>query len=67
MFIIQYPTLVSRLVIHYADWLDVDEDVPTICTHNGSWEHDTMAGITCRSVCDTPTLTSGAVALKNKC
>lgn len=48
---------------YYTDDHDVDEDMRTICTHGGQWVN-TSAGITMRTMNDTPTSSWDHVASK---
>ena len=67
MFVIRYPTLVSRLIIYYTVYHNVDEDVLTIQLHGGNWSHENMVGVMYRQMVDPPAGAGPHVALKNKC
>ena len=53
---------ISKLIIYYTDWYDVDEDMATISLQSGSWVEETMAGITRRGIDINSTTTFEYVA-----
>ena len=54
------------MIKYYTDFHDVDEDIRTICTYDGSWIYENNEGIMYRYMTDTPILASGVVAYKDK-
>ena len=52
--------------LNYTDQHDVDEDMMTICTCYGAYNHGDDVGIMHRYVNDSPTLVSGDVASRQK-
>ena len=51
---------------YYTDMHIVDEDLRTISVHDGDWTCKSLAGITARNVCDTPTTTLEIVASNSR-
>lgn len=56
--------LVGLHLKYYTDLHDVDEDLKTITSQGGRWGYEGMAGITRRTINDTPTSVSDVVAYK---
>ena len=57
MFINQRPTLsvdISKLIIYYTDYHDVDEDKVSIASHSGHWDRNERVGMMFRNVQDSP-------------
>ena len=53
---------ISKLIIYYTDWHDVDEDVVTITAHGGYWTETRGSGVAFRAVNYTHTFTNDGVA-----
>ena len=45
---------ISRLIIYYADWHDVDEDLMTVSSQGGEWFDKTYCGVIFRDLSDVP-------------
>ena len=41
---------ISRLIIYYTDWHDVDEDLMNMARQGGFWGHNVLAGFCDRSM-----------------
>ena len=52
-FMCRHPELIK----YYTDWHDVDEDKRGILSCGGSWDWENKAGVTFRSLNNTPTYT----------
>ena len=69
MFIIRYPTSsvdISKLIIYYTNFHDVDEETRTVIVHGGYWGHSQSAGIVHRNLDAwvVPTVSRNPVASK---
>ena len=63
--IIHYPTSsvdISKLIIYYTDWNDVDEDLTAMSAHGGGWYEGDQAGAALRNLYNTPTVSGYYVA-----
>ena len=66
MFIIRYPTLVSRLIIYYTDDHNVNEDITAITSYGGNWDWASGSGITMRFMTGTPSSSASNVASRRR-
>jgi len=56
---------ISKLIIYYTDWHNVDEDMVTLVYHGGRWQSATNVGVTYRDTDETPTHVSDTIASSN--